>query len=75
MRILWILLAVVVLYGIGWLLAGEFYRVAVMKGWTHRKFFWLPFLLGLPGWLLVVALPDRGQAELRSFVGRDLPEL
>ena len=39
--------------------ANQFYRVACEKGWDERKFYWLSFLLGPVGWLLVVALPDR----------------
>ncbi len=37
-----------------------FSEVASEKGYPDNKYLWICFLLGLPGWLLVCALPDRG---------------
>lgn len=41
------------------LLASYFYDVACEKGFAERRYFWVPFLCGIIGYLLVVALPDR----------------
>lgn len=41
-------------------IAYQFSEVASEKGYHDNKYLWLCFLLGLPGWLLVCALPDRG---------------
>ena len=40
-------------------LADVFYSVACDKGYDSRKFFWIPFLFGVIGFILVAALPDR----------------
>lgn len=40
-------------------LANCFYDIACEKGFYERRYFWIPFLLGLVGYLMVVALPDR----------------
>lgn len=58
---------------LGWYLAKRFYEVAVMKGHTERKYFWICLWLGLWGYLLVIALPDRSGAE--QVVTDELPEL
>ena len=61
------IMVLLVLLGIGLLIAiiylmkyvaELFYDVAVAKGHTNRAYFWLSFLLGVAGYLLVVALPD-----------------
>ena len=57
------------------LLAREFYKAAVMKGWPSRRYFWFPVLLTQAGYLLVIALPDRGGAGMTALVSDDLPEL
>ena len=36
-----------------------FYAIACEKGFEQQRYFLLPFLLGIIGYLLVVALPDR----------------
>ncbi len=41
------------------ILAVQFRKIAVMKGHESVKYFWFPFLFGLVGILMVVALPDR----------------
>ena len=40
-------------------IANCFYEIACMKGFHDKCYFWLPFLFGIVGYLLVVALPDR----------------
>ena len=55
--------------------AREFYLAASMKGWASKKYFFLAFFLPVIGYLLVLALPDRGTVSAGSFESRDLPEL
>ena len=57
------------------LLAKEFYKIAVMKGWSSKKYFWFPVLVTFAGYLLVIALPDKGRADSAALVSDDLPEL
>ncbi len=39
-------------------IAYHFHQIALAKGHYEKRWFWLCFLLGLPGWLMVAALPD-----------------
>ena len=48
---LFILMFLAIVFVISYLVADEFYDVALAKGYESRKYFWLPFWLGLPGWL------------------------
>lgn len=64
----------VILYlGVSFFFAGEFAQAASAKGYPQRKYYWISFLMGLPGWLLVIALPDRGADQLA--VPDELPDL
>ena len=36
------------------------YEIANEKGFDEKRYFWIPFLFGMPGYLMVIALPDRG---------------
>ncbi len=60
---------------VSFFMAREFYKAAVARGWPQKKYFWICFLLPIFGYLLVIALPDRGGPALGSFVSDDLPEL
>ena len=60
---------------ISYYVAKEFYKAAVARGWPEKKYFWICFLLPVAGYLLVIALPDRGGPALGSYVSSDLPEL
>ena len=67
------------------LAASKFSDIAKMKG--HQGYFWWCFLLGLVGWLMVIALPDRkgplssndcpqpAQGQGKDIHDEDLPEL
>ena len=68
-----ILLAAVIVFWIDYLIAKEFYAVAQTKGHFHKKYFWICFLLGVIGYLLVIALPDRSNES--NLTGDDLPDL
>lgn len=39
-----------------------FAEVAKVKGYRESKYFWICFWLGFIGYLLVIALPDRGNS-------------
>ena len=63
-----IILAVVLV--INHYIANQFYNNAVLKGHNERKYYWICFLLGLVGYLLVISLPDllaRPMRESRPF--------
>ncbi len=68
-------LLVMVVLAVSWYLAGEFHRAAVARGWPQKKYFWICFLLPIAGYLLVLALPDRGGPAPGFFSSSDLPEL
>ena len=55
--------------------AQEFYKAAVMKGWPQKKYFVMAFLLTFVGYLLIIALPDRGGSYMKALESDDLPEL
>lgn len=59
---------------ISWFAAREFYKIAEDKGYHGRKYFWWAFLMPVVGYLLIVAMPDRGQ-DVRAVVNDDLPDL
>lgn len=56
-----------------WYLAKQFYEVAKSKGYYERKYLWICFWLGLPGWLLVIALPNRENNV--PVISDELPDL
>ncbi len=60
MILLYIIIWVVALF-IQYFIAKQFESVAADKGYQGSRFFHLSFWLGLPGWLLVISLPDRGK--------------
>ncbi len=66
------------------ILAGHFYSVAVIKGYTDTVYLKLAFWAPIAGYLLVIALPDRNRQlssnpnpafVKTSTVVNDLPEL
>ena len=68
-----LLLVAVVALWLAWYLANQFYEVATRKGFTDRKYLWICFWLGLPGWLLVIALPDWSNNV--PVISDELPEI
>lgn len=58
-----------------YLISREFYRAAVMKGHTEKKYLWLPFFLGIIGYLLVIALPNKNAVSVAQSANDELPEL
>lgn len=73
MEVLIILIAVAIALWIDYLIAKEFYLAAQAKGYAEKKYLWLCFLLGVVGYLLVIALPDRGNTP--KVVSDELPDL
>ena len=53
--------------------AGWFFEVAEAKGFHDRKYYWICFWLGVIGYLLVIALPDRGNPP--QVISDELPDL
>jgi hypothetical protein len=71
-----IVLGAIAVIAIDILISLEFYKIAEMKGHPERKYLWLSVLLGIIGYLLVVALPDRRQdAAVQPIPTDDLPEI
>ena len=56
---------------LSYFIAKWFFEVVEEKGYHDKKYFWICFWLGLPGWLLVIALPNRGMGQ--PTVIDDLP--
>ena len=69
-----LLLVAVVALCLAWYLANQFYEVAQEKGFTDRKYLWICFWLGAIGYLLVIALPDRGN-HTTPVISDELPDL
>ena len=72
-----ILLLVTVFLPLGlwleWFIANQFFEAAKAKGYHDSKYLWICFWLGLAGWLLVCALPDRGNSV--PAISDELPDL
>ena len=57
------------------ILANELYKAACAKGFKDRKYFWIPFLFGAFGALVIIALPDRGLVRKAVPKKDELPDL
>ena len=75
MRIFLALLVFLAALAVSYFVALEFHKAATARGWPQRKYFWICFLLPPAGYLLVLALPDRGGPALGAYDSDDLPEL
>ncbi len=67
----YIILACAIGLAVSALAASQFNKIAEMKG--HSGYFWWCFWLGVAGWAMVIALPDRGSVQ--PTAADDLPEL
>ena len=67
------LVALVIVIWIDWYLAKQFYEAAKAKGHYEKRYFWICFLLTWAGYLLVIALPDRGNQN--PVISDELPDL
>ena len=60
----WVIAAVIILV-INYVIAGEMRNIAESKGCVDSgRYFWFSFLLGLPGWIMVAALPNKKMDNL-----------
>ena len=74
---------VVILSLIMWaILANEFHTAACAKGFNSQRYFWLPFLFGVFGAMVVIALPNKNERNRTNSkpvpkkpVNDDLPDL
>ena len=58
---------------VDFIIAYDFYEAAIHKGYEDTKYFWYSFILGVVGYLLVIALPDKTVSQ-RNY-DDELPEL
>lgn len=75
--ILSILISVLIWVVISSLIANQFYEIAKMKGYSESKYWHFCFWLGMPGYLIVIALPDKNKNynERNNGMYSDLPKL
>lgn len=70
------ILILAIILVIDWFAAKQFHEIAKMKGHPERKYLWWCFWLGMIGWLMVVALPDRRNTPSNTAISSDeLPDL
>ena len=50
-------------------LASRFEQIAAEKGFSDKAYFWWCFFMGIAGYLMVVALPDRECEETSNNTG------
>ena len=72
MAILYMILAGFIIW-LQWYLAEQFAEAAKAKGYHDTKYFWICFWLSWIGYLLVIALPDRGY--IVPVISDELPDL
>lgn len=60
------LVFLVIVLWVNYLISREFYRAANAKGFYEKKYLWIPFWLGVVGYLLVIALPTK-RVEVSGF--------
>ena len=57
-------IGVIIAIVIEWSIAKEFASIAADKGYSESRYFWYCFIFGIFGYLMVIALPDRGHANV-----------
>lgn len=72
---LYVLIFALVLFTVHCFVSVEFYRTAVMKGWSDKKYLLMAVFLWLIGYLLIIALPDRGGYNRKAVESNDLPDI
>lgn len=73
MGALLILIVAALFIWLEWYIAKQFYEAAKAKGYSDRKYLWICFWLSAVGYLLVIALPDRGNSV--PVISDELPDL
>lgn len=56
-----IIVMVVISLVVDMVISSLFGMIAEMKGHSRQMYRWICFFLGLPGWIMVAALPDRAK--------------
>lgn len=54
-----LLIPIAALLFLDYFIADEFRRIAMRKGYCARRYFWWCFFLGIVGYMMVIALPNR----------------
>ena len=67
------LAVIVALLYLQYIIAKEFYSAAVTKGYSNKKYLWYCFFLGMIGYLVVIALPNKIVTTNQS--ADELPEI
>lgn len=67
------LAVIVALLYLQYIIAKEFYSAAVTKGYSNKKYLWYCFFLGMIGYLMVIALPNKIVTANQS--ADELPEI
>ena len=67
------LAVIVALLYLQYIIAKEFYSAAVTKGYSNKKYLWYCFFLGMIGYLMVIALPNKIVRTNQS--ADELPEI
>ena len=85
MAILLSILGAIIVIGFDYAIAKVFEDIAYQKGHDGKKYFWWCFCcgttaLGIVGYLMVIALPDRGkqivtEAKTKEPAPEELPEI
>lgn len=70
---LYLLVVLALYFVLLYFIAKWFFEVVEEKGYHDKKYFWICFWLGLPGWLLVIALPSRENTV--PVISDELPDL
>lgn len=73
MAVQYLIVIGVFLLWLDWLIANWFFEAAQEKGYRDRKYLWICFWLSFVGYLLVIALPDRGNTQ--QVISDELPDL
>lgn len=73
MEVILTIIAIIIALIIDYLLATEFYFAANAKGYYERKYLWICFVFGVIGYLLVIALPDRGNSKPAAATSSQQP--
>ena len=73
MELLLVVIIFVLAVLIEWYISKQFYEAANAKGYYDKKYFWICFLMSWVGYLLIIALPDRGGYQ--QGISDELPEL
>lgn len=69
-----IVAAVILIVIISYFIASEMQDIAVRKGYESKCYFWFSFLFGLPGWIMVAALPNQNIQYLLTEMNKSMKQ-